>query len=93
MLKRCRETLHSALQPNNNLMDVRSDPIESTDKLFDRVSWPLSGRWMAQFAALASTAKIFAFDPSPVTASSLVEKQTLSQNASELEIESNLSNR
>ena len=50
------------------------------------------GGGLAQFAALANKshpriAKVFAFDPSPVTASSLIDKQTLLKNAKRLEID------
>lgn len=51
------------------------------------------GGGLAQFAALANTrsgpriAKVFAFDPSPVTASPRINKQTLSENAKRLEID------
>jgi pimeloyl-ACP methyl ester carboxylesterase len=51
------------------------------------------GGGLAQFAALANAssgpriAKVFAFDPSPVTGAPLINKQTLSNNAKELEID------
>jgi Protein of unknown function (DUF2974) len=51
------------------------------------------GGGLAQFVALANKpsgpriTKVFAFDSSPVTGSSLLDKQTLSQNASGLEID------
>ena len=51
------------------------------------------GGGLAQFAALANKpsepriAKVFAFDSSPVTGASLIDKQTLSQNAEGLEID------
>ncbi len=51
------------------------------------------GGGLAQFAALASRpseptiAKVFAFNSSPVTGASLINKQTMSQNAERLEID------
>jgi pimeloyl-ACP methyl ester carboxylesterase len=51
------------------------------------------GGGLAQFAALANKplepriTKVFAFDSSPVTGASLIDKQTLSANAQELEID------